>query len=431
MATRAGMKPDVPAPPSPRGSGGPLQLVAQVSSKAFGPQRGGSAPPDIAELCRTVCASMCGANITPKTAPPNCGYQSLLACPMFLPGHESTVVGVVCLINRQAVHAVNRRFLADDEYRLMFAAEQLAFLASRLPVGIVVETKTPPLSPHAFQLEWGRWAAGIVPPSGNDETALDRGHARRFILRSEHNGAALVNDLKARSRLAITPPEVLKDLAERCEHLTAQLKQAQDRADGERRHARAAEKEWQAARVDQRRAERDADGMRVACHRVLRLAFLEQAKPGTAAVPLRDLAAEFDAQRPPSGDDFAGTPTDDDAAHAAGAARGTYVGAHVLPAVRAFFLSLQSPRLWSVAQKEILRSLRHPDRRVRVAALAALRAIYTDGGAELAALILAEALPAIVEATEDTADDVVAAARDTCNALSAITGQDVLTAMAA
>ena len=66
---------------------------------------------------------------------------------------------------------------------------------------------------------------------------------------------------------------------------------------------------------------------------------------------------------------------------------------------------------------------------MRQATLAAFRGIYKDGGDMLASMAMAEILPSVVEATEDSSDAVVEEARLLCNELSAITGQDVLHAM--
>ncbi|RNF18983.1 hypothetical protein TcG_04726 [Trypanosoma cruzi] len=102
---------------------------------------------------------------------------------------------------------------------------------------------------------------------------------------------------------------------------------------------------------------------------------------------------------------------------------------HVVPAVRALFQSLTSSKLQSRMQNELLKALRHPSRHVRRMTLLCLNGIYADGGDELAARLMAEMLPAVVEMTEDRDDDVVEQARILCNNLSAITGQDVLYAM--
>ncbi|KEG09010.1 hypothetical protein DQ04_06001030 [Trypanosoma grayi] len=104
---------------------------------------------------------------------------------------------------------------------------------------------------------------------------------------------------------------------------------------------------------------------------------------------------------------------------------------HVVPAVRALFQSLAAPKLQSRMQHELLKTLRHQSRHVRRLALLCLDGIYADGGDELAARLMAEMLPAVVEMTEDRDDAVVEQARRLCNNLSAITGQDVLYAMSA
>eukprot|EP00656_Telonema_subtile_P005656 TRINITY_DN12578_c0_g3_i1.p1 TRINITY_DN12578_c0_g3~~TRINITY_DN12578_c0_g3_i1.p1 ORF type:complete len:288 (+),score=79.62 TRINITY_DN12578_c0_g3_i1:92-955(+) len=101
----------------------------------------------------------------------------------------------------------------------------------------------------------------------------------------------------------------------------------------------------------------------------------------------------------------------------------------LIPSIRHYFISLQSPKLWSSTQREILRLLRHPKYTVRKSTLLLLNGIYKDGGDLLCATIMAEGLPAIVEMTEDTNRAVVEQARQLCNDLSAISGQDVLFAM--
>jgi hypothetical protein len=108
---------------------------------------------------------------------------------------------------------------------------------------------------------------------------------------------------------------------------------------------------------------------------------------------------------------------------------GYQVSHAVVPAVRAFFATLDSTKLYSRTQQELLKQLRSPDASVRRATLSAFRGIYADGGDMLASMAMAEVLPAIVEATEDSSDAVVEEARLLCNDLSAITGQDVLYAM--
>ncbi|ORC92882.1 uncharacterized protein TM35_000022080 [Trypanosoma theileri] len=114
----------------------------------------------------------------------------------------------------------------------------------------------------------------------------------------------------------------------------------------------------------------------------------------------------------------------------------------VIPAIRAFFNSLapavgaapsqlQQQQQQSKTQQELLRALRHTSRHVRSAVLRCLDGVYADGGDELAARLMAEMLPAAVEATEDRDAAVVEQARRLCLNLSAITGQDVLYAMSA
>ncbi len=105
------------------------------------------------------------------------------------------------------------------------------------------------------------------------------------------------------------------------------------------------------------------------------------------------------------------------------------VAEKVSPAIRSFIRSLNSPKLWSQAQHEILRALRSGNATVRKEVLNLFELIYTDGGDQMASVIMAEALPTFVEATEDRSDEVVDAARKLCLTLSNITGQDVLHAM--
>lgn len=109
---------------------------------------------------------------------------------------------------------------------------------------------------------------------------------------------------------------------------------------------------------------------------------------------------------------------------------------HVLPTLRAMFIALgssgqgtNSNKLQSKMQAEVLRSLRHPSPAVRRMALKALDGMYEDGGEELAARLMAEMLPSVVEMTEDRDALVVEEARTLCDHLSTITGQDVLHAM--
>lgn len=102
----------------------------------------------------------------------------------------------------------------------------------------------------------------------------------------------------------------------------------------------------------------------------------------------------------------------------------------IVPAIRKYFACLDGPKLWSLAQKEIIKYLRHPKGSVRRAALLAMQLCYRDGGDVLCSHIMAEGLPAIVEMTEDNDKEVVEQARLLCGELSTITGQDVLHAMA-
>jgi hypothetical protein len=98
----------------------------------------------------------------------------------------------------------------------------------------------------------------------------------------------------------------------------------------------------------------------------------------------------------------------------------------VLPTLRSTFRCLRSPDLWSRMQQLLLQGCRHPEVAVRVATLTLFRGIYQDGGDALASLVLAEALPTFVEATEDEAAPVAEEARQLCNDLSTLTGQEVL-----
>ena len=102
----------------------------------------------------------------------------------------------------------------------------------------------------------------------------------------------------------------------------------------------------------------------------------------------------------------------------------------VVPAVRRYFACLDSPKLWSLTQKELIKYLRHPRAAVRRAALLAMQLCYRDGGDVLCSHVMAEGLPAIVEMTEDSDKEVVEQARLLCGELSTITGTDVLHAMA-
>lgn len=107
---------------------------------------------------------------------------------------------------------------------------------------------------------------------------------------------------------------------------------------------------------------------------------------------------------------------------------------HVIPAVRAFFAALggaNANKLQAKTQAEIARHLRNPNPLVRRLALQAIDGVYADGGEELAARLMGEVLPSIVELTEDRDGLVVEQARTVCDHLSTITGQDVLHAMSA
>ncbi|EPY15072.1 hypothetical protein STCU_12362 [Strigomonas culicis] len=102
----------------------------------------------------------------------------------------------------------------------------------------------------------------------------------------------------------------------------------------------------------------------------------------------------------------------------------------VLPTLRAFFACLNANKLQSKTQAELIRDLRHPQSEVRRMTVLCLDGFYADGGEELAARLMAEMLPSVVELTEDRDEAVVEAARDFCTNLSHMTGQDVLYAMA-
>jgi hypothetical protein len=103
----------------------------------------------------------------------------------------------------------------------------------------------------------------------------------------------------------------------------------------------------------------------------------------------------------------------------------------LIPCIRSFFKSLRNPKLWSTMQQLILKNLRQPSADSRFAVLSLLRVVYVDGGDTLASLVLAEALPSIVEATEDMDPNVAEEARILCKELTTITGQDVLEYMSA
>lgn len=106
----------------------------------------------------------------------------------------------------------------------------------------------------------------------------------------------------------------------------------------------------------------------------------------------------------------------------------------LIQTIRAFFTAVgynreSGNKLQARTQGEILRLLRHPHPSVRRLALHVLDGVYEDGGEELAARLMAEMLPSVVEMTEDRNELVVDEARTLCSHLSTITGQDVLHAM--
>ncbi|CCW65114.1 unnamed protein product [Phytomonas sp. EM1] len=108
----------------------------------------------------------------------------------------------------------------------------------------------------------------------------------------------------------------------------------------------------------------------------------------------------------------------------------TYRAQHsIIPAVRAFFACLNSNKLQSKMQAELVRGLRHPNRYVRRMSVVCLDGIYADGGEELASRLMAEMLPTVLELTEDRDDTIVEEARKLCTNLSHMTGSDVLHAM--
>ncbi|CCW70704.1 unnamed protein product [Phytomonas sp. Hart1] len=108
----------------------------------------------------------------------------------------------------------------------------------------------------------------------------------------------------------------------------------------------------------------------------------------------------------------------------------TYRAQHgVVPAVRAFFACLNSNKLQSKTQSELVRGLRHPNRHVRRMSIVCLDGIYTDGGEELASRLMAEMIPTVLELTEDRDAAIVEEARKLCTNLSHMTGSDVLHAM--
>lgn len=106
----------------------------------------------------------------------------------------------------------------------------------------------------------------------------------------------------------------------------------------------------------------------------------------------------------------------------------------VLHTIRAFFMAVgcnaeSGNKLQARTQGELLRLLRHPHAVVRRLTLRVLDGVYEDGGEELAARLMAEMLPSVVEMTEDRDELVVEEARLLCSHLSTIAGQDVLHAM--
>lgn len=92
-------------------------------------------------------------------------------------------------------------------------------------------------------------------------------------------------------------------------------------------------------------------------------------------------------------------------------------------------MCLNSNKLQSNTQAEIMRHLRHNNYHIRHYAIKCLDSIYAVGGEELASRLMAEMLPSVVELSEDKHHEVIEEVRLFCANLSHMTGQDVLNAM--
>lgn len=277
-----------------------LRPIAHVSHKPIpGPDAG--VPRDVYALCTAVAKHICAANVTAKTVASTASCREMLVCPIMYPGHPTTVLGVVAMAGKRAAHsptAAGPEFSAADEMRVTCAAEQLAVMLSTLPVGLA-ESGNVALTPPTFQAELQRWSNGGLRLE-NQLPSQPEEPPRRFILRTEQSGTALVNLLRNRARQPVWAPDVLADLVGRLEYVEKELADARRRFEAADTQVARLSSELAETKDEQRTAERDATDMRIACERVLRLAYMQQ---GPAAGELQSIADGLPQRtaKPPGG----------------------------------------------------------------------------------------------------------------------------------
>ena len=131
--------------------------------------------------------------------------------------------------------------------------------------------------------------AGHLDPT--DFVALESSPAvkRRFILRSELSAGGIHKLLANPQRQVMSGAGLLVDLAERLAMAETSLKEQLRAAEYYKERALRTEEQLAATVENLAEAQRDGKDMRVACERVLRLAFLEKSSPGAVAKLAQDV----------------------------------------------------------------------------------------------------------------------------------------------
>ena len=246
-----------------------LLLVSHVRAKPFDAVEAGATSSDVLAICEAVAASSCAANFTVEANGPPRSFRSCLVCPVVMPGHATTVLGVVALLNKVAQY--EGQFSKDDESRALFAAEQMGELLLQLPLDVSVGT-TVPLSPSTFQQEWASLCGSSASDCGVDATLRER-IPKKFVLRMHHDGRSLAN-IAFRSRNAIEPSEILDDVLDKYGVLQKELGNVDAQRKVEMARVDETELLLRQARMELRNALNETVTLRKANEQLLRSSFL-------------------------------------------------------------------------------------------------------------------------------------------------------------
>lgn len=251
-----------------------MRMAALVSAHRLTPLDNGTLHLDVLEVVQSVAETKCSVNAksSQNIRKAKTGFDTILACPIFIPQSDGAVCGVIVLLNR-IVEAKNaaKSFSHEDEGRLFHVAEVVAEILWSFQLAT---NGSEFISPTSWENTWNvaTHEDAVLRPSFRETVA------RGFVYRD--NGVAPTTSAKhiamqsSKQRTAIAPSTVLVDVIAECDMLQQSLENAKKEIDSKNLEIAEAGVKMQSLKLDVRNALKQAEEMRMSNERLLRHSFV-------------------------------------------------------------------------------------------------------------------------------------------------------------